>query len=256
MQAFLAALDLIWALFWRQFLPRNRRDGLRLMWIFLEPIGQTAVLMVVFTLIGRTPMVGDSFAMFLLSGIVVLTTFSSGCQAVMGAVAAAGAPSRLPALGLFHEAIARLLFEFFVVAIYFSVLLWGIGVIDRVPTAPAHPLRMVAAFALLFCMSFGVGALRAYAARFAPGVERLYTILSRGLIFVSGIFYVPSFMAPQLRDFLAWNPILQAVELMRLGLYPDYPTIVFSADYLIAFALGTAALGCGLLWRQRAVLLG
>ena len=250
------AIDLIWALTWRQFLPRNRQERLRLLWVFLEPIGQTVMLMLIFSLIGRAPSYGDSFALFLLTGILVLTVFSNGSQLVMGAVASAASGTRLPAVGLFHEAIARLLFKAIVAIIYTTVLLWGVGVVERIPTAPVHPMRLAAAFGLLLMMTFGIGLLRAYAVRFVPVIERLYVILSRVLLFISGVFYVPSFMVPPLRDWLAWNPVLQAVEMVRLGVYAEYPTIVFSLDYLIAVALGTTALGTALLWMRRSVLMG
>jgi capsular polysaccharide transport system permease protein len=250
------AVDLIWALTWRQFTPRNRREGFRLLWIFLEPIGQTAVLMIIFALIGRAPSYGDSFALFLLTGIIVLTAFSDTSMLVRGAISGAAAASRPPALGLFHNAIAQVVFKAVVVVLYTATLLWAVGVVERVPTAPAHPERLVAALALTMLMSFGVGLLRAWAMIFLPAVERVYAILTRALLFISGVFYVPSFMPPQLRDLLAWNPVLHAVELVRLGVYEDYPSIVFSADYLTGVALGVAALGVGLLWMRRARLMG
>lgn len=250
------ALDVIWALTWRQFTPRNRQEKLRLLWVFLEPVGQMMILIVIFRLIGRAPSYGDSFALFLLTGILILTLFTTSSQLVMGAVAGLSSPSRLPTIGLFHEAIARLLFALITAGIYTAFLMWCVGVIDRVSVGPAHPPRVVGAFLWIGTAAFGVGLIRGYCALYLPPVERIYAILSRGLIFVSGVFFAPSFMPPQLRDLLAWNPVLHGVELMRLGVYAEYPTILYAPDYLMGFALGTTALGTMLVWRRRAELLG
>lgn len=248
--------DLIWALTWRQFTPRNRRDKLRLIWVFVEPIGQIALMMAIFSLIGRAPAYGDSFALFLLTGVAVLNTFTSTAQLVAGAIYGLNRTSRLAPVGLFHEALARTLFTLIVVAIYMPILMWGLSVVQHADVGPHHLAMALAALLLTGLMGFGVGLLRGYAMLFVPVIERVYVILSRGLIFVSGVFFAPSLMPPQLRDLLIWNPLLHAVEMLRLGIYAEYPTIVFSDLFLVGFMLGATSLGVALIWRKRATILG
>ena len=250
------ALDVIWGLTWRQFTPKSRREGFQLLWVFLEPVGQMVILILIFSLIGRVPGYGDSFALFLLTGIVMLTLFTNGSQLVKGAVVSLASPGRLAAQGMFHEAIARIFFKLIVAAIYTPILMIGVGILERVEVMPQNLLQFFGAFFWVGLMAFGVGLLRGYATLFAAPVERIYAILSRGLIFVSGVFFAPSFMPPQLRDWLAWNPLLHGVELMRLGVYAEYPTIVYAPDFLSGFAMGTTALGMALIWRRRAAIMG
>lgn len=249
-------LSLIWVLFWHNFAPRNKSDRLQIVWVILEPIGQMAVLLMVFTLIGRTPAYGRSFALFLLTGVAMLTHFTRGSAMVMGAIKTVEKTSRPPGVGLFHEAIARILFKLTIGVIYTAALFWAVAEFAHVDTMPHHWVPVVEAFFWMTLLAFGVGLLRAHAQRFAPFAERAYTILSRVLLFVSGVFYVPSFMPPQIRDWLAWNPVLHGVELFRLGVYAEYPTIVYDPLYFKGFALGTTALGMGLLWRRRAEVMG
>ncbi len=252
----LDSANLVWILLWQGFVPRSRRDGAKLVWIFLEPIGQMAVLMAIFSLIGRTASYGNSFVLFLLTGIVMLTLFTAGSQLVLGAIMGLSSQTRLPAIGLFHEALARIAFKLLVAATYTAALLWGVGAWEGIETWPAHPLRVAGAFFWLGLLAFGVGLLRGYAALFLPALERFYAILARGLIFVSGVFFMPSFMPPQYRDLLAVNPVLHGVELMRLGVYAEYPTIVYDAAYLQNWSLATTALGAALIWCRRADILG
>lgn len=245
------SLNLIWVLTWMKFLPRTRRESAKLFWLFVEPAGQLAVLIILFTFIGRTPAYGTSMALFLLTGIVMLNFFQVSSGMVMQAMLQAGNRLRLPTVGIYHEAIASSIFKLITAFGYTSLLLLGVWYFQGIDVVPKHPL--IAAQAFLWCAlgSFGFGLLRAYATKFLPALERIYATLSRGLIFVSGVFFVPSFMPPQIRDLMFYNPIMHIIELYRLGMYDQYPTIVYSPLYLQLFALGATALGAGLIWQRR-----
>lgn len=250
------ALNLIWTLFQQSFTPRNRRESFKLLWTFAEPAGQLLVLIAVFTLIGRLARYGESFALFLMTGVIVLTTFTQTAVQVRSAVQSLASANRLAPIGPFHEALARLVFQMMVGVSTTVILAAAIAAVDHVETMPRHIPRVAAAFLAIGLLGFGVGLIRGWALTFMPVLDRVYTILSRVLLFVSGVFYVPSFMPPQIRDWLALNPVLHGVELMRLGFYDQYPTIVFSPAYLLGSGLATTALGMMLVWRNRARLMG
>ncbi len=250
------ALDVVWVLTWQNFTPRNRRERSKLVWVFMEPLGQIVVLMLIFSLIGRTPAYGRSFALFLLTGVVMLTITTRVSALVRAAIVGLSSASRPVSEGMFHEAIARTLFYGLTAVVYTVVLMWGVGVIERVDVIPAYPLGAAAAFFWVLMLGFGLGLLRGWAALHLPPLDRLYGILSRGLIFVSGVFYATSFMPPQIRDIIVWNPLLHAIEAFRLSLYHDYPTIVYDGDYLRGVALGMTTAGMALLWHSRARVMG
>ncbi len=246
------SLNLIWVLTWLKFLPRTRRDSAKLFWLFAEPAGQLAIMIIIFTYIGRTPAYGTSMALFLLTGITMLNFFGVGSAMVMRAMLQSGNKLRLAPEGLFHDAIASATFKLITALGYTSILLVGVWYVQGIDVIPKHPL--VAAQSFLWCtfLCFGVGLLRAYATKFLPLVERVYATCTRALIFISGVFYVPSFMPPQVRDLLYYNPVLHVIELFRLGMYDQYPTFIYSPIYLSLFCIGTTALGATLIWRQRA----
>ena len=245
------SLNLIWVLTWLKFLPRTRRESAKLFWLFVEPAGQLSILIILFTFIGRTPAYGTSMALFLLTGIVMLNFFQVGSSMVMAAMLQSSNKLRLAPIGIYHDAIASSVFKLITAIGYTALLLIGVWYIQGIDVVPKHPL--IAAQAFLWCTAccMGMGLLRAYATKFLPLVERVYATLSRGMIFISGVFFVPSFMPPQIRELLVYNPVLHVIELFRLGMYDQYPTIVYSSNYLQLFALGSTALGAGLIWRRR-----
>jgi capsular polysaccharide transport system permease protein len=253
---FAQRLNLVWVMALQEFRPRNAREGQKIFWVILDPVGQMAVLMVIFEIIGRMASYGRSFALFLMTGVVILTLFRTGSSYVSTAVYRLKAPARPPAVGAFHEALSKTLFNLVIAVIYTTVLMWGIGVVQHLDTTPVAPLLMVDAFLWTAALALGVGLVIGYASLFVKPVEKIYGILARGLLFVSGVFYVPSFMPPALRDLLAWNPVLHGVELMRLGVYGTYPSIVYSPFYFKGFALGAIVLGMLLVWSDRRRILG
>ena len=249
-------LNLIWVLIWMNFMPKSNRDSLKLFWVFAEPAGQLMILMLVFNLIGRTAGYGPSFALFMMTGVVMLNLFNSGSQKVMVAVVQSRNRARLPGVGLLHAPVAQAIFQIIVAIGYTSVLTYAVGVYEHVETMPQHFDLVAEAFFWAGLMSFGVGLCRAYVSEYAPGVHKVYSIAMRAMIFISGIFYVPSFMPPQIRDWLAWNPVLQTIERFRMGMYDQYPTIVYAPTYLMFWALGSTALGLSLVFLSRRRFMG
>lgn len=249
-------LNLVWVLFRFSFLPRSRRQSFQLVWVFAEPVGQLAMMLALFTLIGRTPGYGDSFAQFLLTGIVMLTLFTRGAALASSAVTGLSNTVRLPGVGMFHEALAKVLFELVIMLVIFVTLSVAIGVFEGRDLAPYHIDRVAVAFFWGALLTFGFGLLRGYAIQALPIAERIYVIVSRVLIFISGVFFVPSFFPDPYRTWLSWNPVVHMVELLRLGVYDQYPSLVYDPVYLRGMALGCTALGMAALWSRRARFMG
>ncbi|MEL6264432.1 MAG: hypothetical protein AAFR52_02120 [Pseudomonadota bacterium] len=244
-------IDLAWTRLWHQFCPRRPQEALKLVWVFLEPAGQIMVLLMIFALIGRTGGYGVSFALFLLTGVAALTVVQRGMQAVSAAVVALRAPQRPAALGPFIDPLAALGFTWLTGVVYTLGLAAVIGAWQHVDWVPVAPATVLAALVLAALFGFGLGLIRGWGERFAPIVTRSLNLAARSLIFISGVFYMPAYLPPFLRDWLAWNPVLQAVELLRRGFYgPDYPALL-DLRYLVLAVLSTLALGVALVWSER-----
>lgn len=182
------SINLIWVLTYLKFLPRSRRESAKIFWLFAEPAGQLAILILLFTFIGRTPAYGTSMALFLLTGITMLNFFGVGSSMVMQSMLQTSNKLRLAPIGLFHDAIATVIFKSLTAAGYISVLLISISYFQCIDIFSRNPLIILQDFIWSGALCLGFGMLRAYSTNFIPLLERNYATLSRGLIFISGVF--------------------------------------------------------------------
>jgi len=204
-----ASLNLIWVLTWLKFLPRSRRESAKLFWLFVEPAGQLAILIILFTFIGRTPAYGTSMALFLLTGIVMLNFFQVGSGMVMQAMLGSSNKLRLAPIGVFHDAIASSAFKLITAIGYTSLLLIGVWYVQGIDVVPQHPLIAVQAFLWCTLSCLGWGMLRAYAIGQGASTQTALLILA---IAVSGV--EPLGLVRDLIMVAAWVINLMAAELL------------------------------------------
>ncbi|OLL28682.1 ABC transporter [Burkholderia sp. SRS-W-2-2016] len=116
------------------------------------------------------------------------------------------------------------------------------------PLLPADPLLVIVSFVGLWLLGLGFGLVTSVAMRFAPELDHIFKLIYLPLYYISGALlpialYVP---APYQYLFVA-NPIVNGLELMRLGFLPTYHALEgVSLAYLYAWALGLMFVGLAL----------
>ncbi len=91
----------------------------------------------------------------------------------------------------------------------------------------------------------GVGFVNAVVTVFWRSWEKTYAQLTRLLYFVSGIFYVPGMMPDWVRDILAWNPLLHAIDWFRAGFFEVYQPHWLDRSYVAVVAIASLLAGSG-----------
>ena len=189
-------------------------------WALLEPILHILMLSLVFAVLmhGRPP-IGTQFFIFYYTGIIPYhmfvhtsssMTYAVTSQRLAAAIAARRHLRRDPGArpartrdrysGRGHparRALARI----------------GLGALP-------HDFGGVsAAVATVWLFGCGFGFVNAVVNAFFKSWDKIWAQLTRLLYFCSGIFYVPGMMPDWIRDILAWNPVLQAVDWFRAELF-------------------------------------
>lgn len=223
----------LWALMLRESRMAFGTSHWGYLWAILQPGVTLTFLILVFILIGRGAPFGESLALFFATSLLLLEYFNKTSTSLMRSFSSNAALFAYPPVQKSDTVIARLLLVSSVhvlvsVLFYSSLVLTGYGVV------PYRPELVIGAFLLVGALGFGVGMLNAVIFGFFSSWQHFEKLYGRPLFFLSGTFYVPSMLPPEAVQILQWNPILHAVELCRMGFYPDYYSTVFSAPYCAA----------------------
>ena len=218
------------------------KSQLGYLWEIITPAGGMVVLVIIFTALGRKPPFGESLALFFATGILTLYFFRKLSSNMMNAFTANKALLTYPPIKetdtLFARAILVTLTYVLIMAVFYG------GLIALGMAGPPHRPEVVAeAFLATAAFGFGVGMFNAFVLTFWTSWSNVYGVLTRPLFFISGIFYVPSYMPPHLIAILEWNPVVHLVEWVRVGYYPNYHSMIFAPHYPLAIAMVLTVVG-------------
>jgi len=203
----------------RDLAVRYKRSVLGVWWTLLNPLLETIVLWIVFSHIFRFATPGVPYSVFVLSGILVLTSFQ---QTVIGAAGAMLLQSELlrkvrvaPALFSLSTAMANLItFAFTLLPLAVVMAIAGVA------PNPALPLIVPVVLALVGT-AFGFGlALAPIVARF-PDTLNLLRIALTLLGYLAPIFYPIAIVPEKYRIIVELNPLYHFVTLFRVLLFGD-----------------------------------
>lgn len=250
-----ATLRVIIALMLREMATTYGRSPGGYLWAVLEPVGGIAILTLIFSFGFNKPSLGTNFPIFYATGVVPFMMFNSVCNRVSTALLFSKSLLAYPAVTYVDALLARFLVNTVTQAMVAYVVFGGLLLVYDTRTLPA-PMLIAQSLALTAALALGIGTLNAYLiARFAVW-QMVWSILTRPLFLISGIFFLFNAMPHPMREFLWFNPLVHVVGIMRAGFYPTYDANYASAGFVLLVSLVTVAAGLLLLRRSHRDLLG
>jgi capsular polysaccharide transport system permease protein len=239
--------DVVFALFIREIKTRFGVYRLGLVWAFLEPMTFVIVISALRSISsGGGLFSGESHGMpypiFLLLGYIPFMLFSKLLTQGAAAVNANQGLFNYRQVRPIDAILARTLLEVLIfsgVLLIFIALFWWFG-FDAIIAAP---VRLVVTLALLSMLGGGLGMIICVGQLRFPELGMVVPLLTRPLFFISGLFFSLNDIPSQYHDYLLWNPILHAIELIRTACYPGYNAAFVSMGYLAFIALSTVFFG-------------
>jgi ABC-type polysaccharide/polyol phosphate export permease/Flp pilus assembly protein TadD len=215
-------------------------------WALLEPIAHILMLSLVFAVLMRgRPPIGEEFFIFYYTGIIPYHMFVHTSSSMTYAIASNGSLLQLPLVGTFDVLMARGLLELLTDALVAVILLAGFGALG-LGALPQDFAGVSVSLLVVWLLGCGCGFVNAVINAFAKSWDKIWAQLTRLLYFCSGIFYVPGMMPEWIRDILAWNPILHAVDWFRSSFFREYEPHWLDRSYLVMAAVVTLLAGLGL----------
>ncbi len=236
----------------REIKTRFGSNRLGYFWAIAEPVGQVAILGLIFSLIGRNSVADIPVALFLFTGILpfklfgkLLTQLSAAIEANKGLLSYRQVTAMDP---IITRIIIELMTFLVVYCLIFCVMAW-LGFDAR----PNNLLGVLSASLLLIIFTIGLGLLLCTAVSYWPDSKKLIQLITRPLFFVSGIFFCAVMIPAQYWYLFDWNPIFHAIELSRACFFYAYDSPVGSWAYLSLSALLSFSSGLATfhLFRQR-----
>lgn len=217
-------------------------------WAILQPTAVIAILSLAFSFMLRSPALGTSFLLFYATGFLTLRMFQDVCQAATAAISFNRSLLAYPRVTYVDTICARLTLAVLTQIMVSTVVLTGVIIYDDIKISLEFG-PIVEAYALAVLLAAGVGTFNSYMTVAFPVYKTLWTIVTRPLMLVSGIFYIYEGLPMFAQNLLWFNPLIHLTALARTGFYSTYSPTFISIPYVVFFALVPMFFGFLLLYR-------
>lgn len=226
----------------RDLRSRFFNHGLGFLIVPLFPVVHIAALLAIYAAVGRSVPFGDDLRLFFATGLTPVLTFMYVSRFMSVSLLANKSMMAFPVVRLLDIVLARAALEF--VAILLSVLIMFVVLISTgTAPYPADPASALAAMAVVAVMAVGMGIVASVISAIWPIFAMVYALSMLPVYLASGgPIYLHSF-PEEIIQLCSWNPLFHAVIWMRKSYYLGYPEQNLSEIYLIAWAVGSLAVG-------------
>ena len=225
-------LRVIFAIVLREMSSTAGRSSLGYLWAILEPIGAIIILTVAFSLVLRSPAIGDNFPLFYATGFLPFSVYSV-LQQKTGTAISQNVPLLFyPEVTYLDAIIGRFILVFTTQCLVSLIVLSGILLLYNLSPDIYLPYIVFAIFLAAF-LGMAVGMLNSVLMFLLPSWRHLWGIITRPLFLASCVFYVFDTLPSWVQSVLWFNPLVHLVGLVRKGFFPIYEGTYISITYVV-----------------------
>jgi capsular polysaccharide transport system permease protein len=244
-----AGLRSVTALVLREMSSRYGRTPGGYLWAVLEPVGAIVVLAVVFSILVRSPPLGNSFILFFASGFLPYVLYANIQASVQSAIQFSKPLLMYPAVSWIDAILARFLLNFLTGLVVMVVVFFGVLQFTSASAILAFS-PMVIACLLAAMTGFGIGCLNCVLTGLFPAYEQLWGIVTRPMFLIAGVLFTYEVVPEAAQNILWYTPWIHITGLFRMGVYPTYGPDYISIPLVLIWAMVPMALGLILLRRH------
>ncbi len=238
----------IMALMLREMSTRYGRSPGGYVWAIVEPIGAILVLSFGFSMLLRSPSLGNSFLLFYATGYMPFSLY----QVTSGMIARTLNFSKpllaYPSVTWVDAVLARWILNTLTGFMVTYILFGGVlSVIDA--NVSLEVLPILTALSLASLTGLAVGVINCVLFGLFPAWEQIWSIVTRPLFLASGVIFLIEDLPRTVQEILWYNPLVHIIALLRTGFYPMYAPNYVSILYVLSCSMVLLPLGLILLRR-------
>jgi len=242
-------LDALWdrcnvmkAIILRDLRTRFFNHGLGFLIVPLWPLAHMVILLIIYSLSGRSVPFGDSLNLFFATGLIPTLAFMYISRFMSLSIVLNSPMLAFPAVTTVDIMAARAFLE--IVGGYLTLIcIFTILTILGDNPIPYDIEQAVYAYLATVLLAIGVGSLVSVIVMFVPFFVTIYALFLIVVYIASGTLFIVSALPDEISYTLSWNPVVHSVEWMRSAFYPTYSTKILDKQYLLGFGLGSLCLG-------------
>lgn len=226
----------IGALILREMAGSNGRAIGGYFWVIAEPVLGVMLLTAIFSLGFRSPPIGTNFPIFYATGLLPFFMFmdisNKTAQSINFSRQLLGYRRVTFLDAILARAILAALTQLMVGFIVFTAILvmYETRTILNIPS-------ILLSYSMAIAAALSIGAMNAVIMSFFPIWQRVWGILTRPLILVSGVIFLPWTFPEPIRGYLWYNPLIHVTGEMRRAFYYSYDGSYVSPIYVFAVSI-------------------
>ncbi|MFT3811487.1 MAG: ABC transporter permease [Micropepsaceae bacterium] len=197
------------------------------------PMAHIAIIVTIYQIVGARVWLGTDPILFFALGVLPFILFTYPCRWVAQAIPENRILLNIPRVQTIDLILARVILE---CVTAFAVTFACVGTLILIGSQfqPYDPLDLIGGLAA--SLLFGVGTGIACSVLVAIKQRALIIVLLCNILLytMSGLIFLPGNLPAELREGLAWNPLMHGVEWVREAYYGDYHSVVLDKSYLLS----------------------
>jgi capsular polysaccharide transport system permease protein len=243
----------IGALVIRELVTRFGRENIGFLWIMVEPLLFGLLVGVLWRFMHGPDYHGVSVIAFVVSGYLPLTLFRNSVSRAVRIFSVNSSLMYHRQIKVVDFIIVRFLIEMIgaMMAYLFIAL---VLIYFRLFPIPANMGWLITGWVLYCMFTLSLCLVLAPLSEVSDVIEKMMPVTTYVMIPVSGTFNMLSWLTPQAREILLYSPFVNAMEMMRYGLFGTGVTPYYGFAVPIAASMILAVLGLALCRRVRRTL--
>lgn len=237
-----ASLRAIFALTMREMSTSYGRSPGGYLWAVLEPVAGIAFLSLTFSILMRTPPMGNSFVMFYATGMLPYMMFNDVHNKVSQSLLYSKQLLTYPNVTFLDALLARFVLHVITdLLVSYLVLAGSMYLFEG--RMHLELVKIVKGFGLAAMLGLGVGTLNAFIIAKIPVWQQAWSVLMRPLFLLSGVMIPFGAIPEPYRSWLWWNPLIHVTGMVRSGFYDFYDDYYVSSLYVMLVSMSCFLLG-------------